>query len=86
MLDVGIMATLHVRRVPEELHECVHALARAKRRSLSAQVIALLQRAVADETRQQQQAQVLDEIRRQRFAPPQGAPDAVDLLREDRAR
>ena len=80
------MATIHVRSVPDALYAQVRELAQAKQRSLSAEVVALLETALAAESRRQQQANVLDAIRRRRFIPPAGAPDSVDLLREDRAR
>ena len=79
------MATIHVRSVPDALYAQVRELAQAKQRSLSAEVVALLETALAAESRRQQQANVLDAIRRRRFIPPAGAPDSVDLLREDRA-
>jgi len=79
------VATIHVRSVPDALYAQVRELAQAKQRSLSAEVVALLETALAAESRRQQQANVLDAIRRRRFIPPAGAPDSVDLLREDRA-
>jgi plasmid stability protein len=78
------MPTLHVRNVPEELYESIRRKARLGRRSLSQEVITLLQRAVQQPERSQ--AEVLESIRRNRHTPPSGAPDAVTLLREDRER
>lgn len=80
------MATLHVRSVPDELYQEVRTLAQATQRSLSAQVITLLRRAIEEERRRQQQAQILETLRHHRFTPPTGAPTAVELLREDRSR
>lgn len=80
------MPTLHVRSVPEELYEQLRTLAYAEQRSLSAQVIDLLARAMEEENGRQQQAQLLAAIRRRRYAPPSSAPDSTQLLREDRAR
>ena len=79
------MNTLHVRSVPEELYEQIRRLALAQQRSLSAQVITLLERAVAEENRREQQADVLASIRRRRFTPT-ATTDSTALLREDRAR
>jgi len=79
------MTTLHVRSVPEELYEQIRQLAQARQRSLSAQVITLLERAVAEESQREQQAELLASIRRRRFKPP-AAMDSTSLLREDRAR
>jgi hypothetical protein len=80
------MQTLHVRSVPDDLYNRLRSLAQSEQRSLSAQVIMLLDRALEDETKLQQQAQILAEIRRRRFTPPPGAPDSVEMLREDRDR
>jgi plasmid stability protein len=80
------MQTLHVRSVPDELYERLRALAHAKQRSLSAQVILLLDRALEEENRRPEQAQILADIRRRRFTPPSTAPDPTEMLREDRER
>ena len=80
------MATLHVRSVPDELYVRLQELAVVRQRSLSAQVITLLEQALSNEERQQQQAKLLAGIRRRRFVPPAGSPDSVALLREDRGR
>jgi plasmid stability protein len=80
------MPTLHVRSVPDALYEQLRSLAHAEQRSLSAEVIDLLARAVEEEETRHQQAQLLATIRRRRYTPPRTAPDSTDLLREDRAR
>jgi plasmid stability protein len=80
------MATLHVRSVPDELYVRLQELAAVRQRSLSAQVITLLEQALSNEERQQQQTRLLAGIRRRRFVPPAGSPDSVALLREDRGR
>ncbi len=80
------MATLHVRSVPDDLYEQLRTLAYSRQRSLSAQVIALLERALLSEAQQEQQAQVLADIRRRRFVLPVHTPDSTELLREDRSR
>ncbi|HXT34847.1 MAG TPA: Arc family DNA-binding protein [Chloroflexota bacterium] len=41
------MASLHVRNVPEDLYNQLHQRAEAERRSLSAEVVILLQQAMA---------------------------------------
>jgi plasmid stability protein len=78
------MATLHVRSVPDHLHEQLQEMARNSHRSLSAQVITLLAEALAAQENSTRQAQLLADIRRRRFHPPPGAPDSVELLRKDR--
>jgi plasmid stability protein len=81
------LATLFVRNVPDGLHARLKARAVARQRSLSAEVISLLEQAISnDERQQQQQAKLLATIRRRRFVPPHDAPDGVTLIREDRQR
>ncbi len=78
------MATLHVRNVPDSLYEQLRELAESKNRSLSAEVIILLGRALEETTGDQ--AALLARIRRRRSFTPAvaGAPDSTTLLREDR--
>lgn len=80
------MSILHVRNVPEVLYERLKSQAEAQHRSLSAEVIALLEWAI--EAREQRSAATLAAIRRRRTFDPvkAGAPDSTELLREDRAR
>lgn len=80
------MNTLHVRSVPDNLYQRLQKLARSRNRSLSAQVITLLARALEEEERLQEQTVILDSIRRRRFTPPAHSPSSLDLLREDRQR
>jgi plasmid stability protein len=80
------MPTLHVRNVPDALYSRLKQQAQAENRSLSAEVIMLLDRALAEAERGQNE--VLDNVRRRRFFRPDqaGAPDSASLLRQDRAR
>jgi len=80
------MPILHVRNVPDELYARLQHRADVQRRSLSAEVITLLDWAVAEMERAS--APTLASIRRRRFFDPSaaGAPDSTTLLREDRAR
>ncbi|WP_420642086.1 FitA-like ribbon-helix-helix domain-containing protein [Candidatus Leptofilum sp.] len=80
------MPTLHVRNVPEILYERIRQRAQSKNRSLSAEVIMLLDFAL--EESDDQQAEILENIRRRRFFKPAavGAPDSTTLLREGRSR
>ena len=80
------MPTLHVRSVPEDIYNQLRSLAQIKQRSLSAQVVAMLERALEAEAQQQHQARLLDTIYRRRFMSPAAAPDSAELLREDRQR
>lgn len=80
------MQTLHVRSVPDDLYNQIKDLARNEQRSLSAQVVVMLTRALKLEVQRQEQSALLDTMRRRRFVPPKDAPDPVAMLREDRAR
>jgi len=79
------LSTLHVRNVPDALYERLRQRAAEQRRSLSAEVIILLSRALDQE---QPPEATLEEIRRGRTYSPSavGAPDSTRLLREDRER
>ncbi len=80
------MPVLHVRNVPDDLYTRLQRRAAAQRRSLSAEVITLLEWAV--EGRERFSELSLASIRRRRFFEPAavGAPDSTTLLREDRGR
>jgi plasmid stability protein len=80
------MATLHIRNVPDELYERLKESAETKRRSLSAQVVVLLNEAMASP--KPSQAELLERLRRLRSSVvlPPNVPDSTVLLREDRER
>lgn len=80
------MPILHVRNVPEDLYEHIRRQAQEQNRSISAQVIHLLERAVLESA--QMQSEVLNDIRRRRTYRPDrvNAPDSLSLLRQDRRR
>ncbi|MBN1139684.1 MAG: hypothetical protein JXM73_24135 [Anaerolineae bacterium] len=80
------MPILHVRNVPDELYARLQQRADAQRRSLSAEVITLLDWAIGETERTA--AATLASIRGRRFFDPAaaGAPDSTTLLRTDRAR
>jgi len=80
------MPTLHVRNVPEELYERIRARAQDESRSITAEVIQLLQRALSDN--EQGQAKILERIQRRRFFRPEdvNAPDSTAMLHQDRSR
>jgi plasmid stability protein len=82
-----MMATLHVRNVPDELYERIRRRAARENRSLSAEVVALLDRATQRDP--ETESPLFERIRRrrQRIQEEIGRfPSSVDLLREDRAR
>jgi predicted transcriptional regulator len=80
------MNTLHVRSVPDDLYARLQQLARARNRSLSAQVVEMLSQSMEEEELRLKQGPVLASIRRRRFSPPEESLASLDLLREDRKR
>ena len=82
------MSTLYVRDVPDELMGRLRERAAKERRSMAAEVVTILERALQDQVPRRNVAQILEDMRRRRDActPPAGAPDSLELLREDRAR
>ncbi len=84
---MGLMAELHVRNLPSDLHTLLRDQAAAERRSMSAHVISVLHQALqpADDQSERQLAAIerLREIR-QRSRLPQGAAPSEQLVREDR--
>ena len=80
------MPILHVRSVPEDLYARLKDRAEAERRSLSAEVITLLEWAVTEAERRPDEQ--LAAIRRRRsFVPAEaGAPPTTELLRAARGR
>jgi plasmid stability protein len=85
-MEVKGMAILHVRNVPERLHADLKRRADSQRRSLSAEVITLLEWAVAEAEHTSEMT--LTSIRQRRTFSPEtaGAPDSTTLLRQDRDR
>lgn len=81
------MATLYVRDVPEDLYERLRGEARRARRSISAETVSLLQRALPSRegASLDELLDTADAIRAEhRLAP--GGPGAAELIREDRDR
>ena len=78
------MSILHVRNVPVDLYERIRRQAHSQNRSISAQVIYLLERAAQESSRSQDE--ILENIRRRRFYRPDqaDAPDSLSLLHQDR--
>jgi len=72
--------------VPDSLYEQIKQQAQRSNRSISAQVITLLQRILTDGD--PPQSEVLGSIHRRRFFKPHemNVPNSTTLLREDRAR
>ncbi len=82
------MATLHVRNVPDDLYAQLQDLATVQNRSISAQVVHLLDSALQFELQRQAQIEILAGIRRRRSlrSANESELDSLALLREDRDR
>ena len=82
------MPTLHVRSVPEELYKRLQQLAEKEKRSLTAEVIALLEAAVRERKARERTSKTLERIRHraQRTKLPEDWVEAAELVREDRRR
>jgi len=78
------MPALHVRNIPDDLYEALMARAEAEGRSLSAQTVAILKRALADQL--VDRAEVARRIAARRRSAGVMTRSAKDLVREDRDR
>lgn len=83
------MPTLHIRNVPAGLYKRIQTIANRERRSVNAQVIALLEHAVARAERpKESMSAILERARalRESIHVPADWPGTLELLREDRRR
>lgn len=83
------MATLYVENVPNELYEALRGRARQHRKSIAAEVVALLEENVITDTERKARRQFLRQVKRFRSRRPsrQGPfPSSEELQREDRLR
>lgn len=84
------MHTLYVRNVPTKLYRRIQSLAESERRSLSAEVITLLDRVVSETSPEPREPMsvVLERIRaiRDSIKLPKNWPGSAALIREDRDR
>jgi plasmid stability protein len=78
---MAAMPTLYLRDVPESLVERLRRRARRNRRSMSAEAIAILQRAVDDE---RDDLGLIRRLRQLQYTVPEGAPSDVELIRQAR--
>ena len=81
------MAILHIRNVPDTLHERIQELAQEEKRSLTAEVIALLAEGIKARESRCDRVAIVARIHRE--APEIKLPgnwiDSATLVREDRA-
>ena len=83
------MATLYVENIPDELYEALRGRARARRRSIAAEVLALLEESIptAEELKARQTLLHKFERMRAKKSHSRGSFSSTEgMLREDRAR
>ena len=83
------MATLYVEGIPGELYEALRRRARERRRSIAAEVVALLEENIptAKELKVRRDfLQKLEKVRASRAEPAGTFPSTEEMQREDRAR
>jgi len=83
------MATLYVENVPDALYDALRKRARNNRKSIAAEVIALLEQNVPTEEQMKKRQRVFRELARLRAMPPLTPgpfPSAEETIREDRER
>jgi plasmid stability protein len=83
------MPTLYVENVPDELYEALRARARGHRKSISAEVLALLEENIPAPAELARRREFLDRARRIRARRSRSAgpfPSSEQVQREDRRR
>ena len=83
------MATLYVENVPDDLHEALRSRAKARRRSIAAEVLALLEENVptAQELKARHEwVRKLERLRKQQTGSGRRFPSTEEMIREDRER
>jgi plasmid stability protein len=79
------MATLQIHDMPDEVYEALAERAQIEHRTVEEQAIAELTQLSPSEARRQRK-EVIERLRTMKSPLPPGAPDPVDLIREDRDR
>lgn len=78
---MSAMPTLYLRDVPESVVARLRRRARRNRRSMSAEAIAILQRAVEIE---REDAGLMRRLRQLQYTVPEDAPNAVEVIHQER--
>lgn len=94
LLGGQAMPTLYVRNIPDDLYQRLQDLAASQHRSISAQVITMIEKALLTEAQQANSGttkpitEILAQSRHRRRVNPTdfGLPDSTTLIREDRDR
>jgi plasmid stability protein len=82
------MATLYVENVPDELYEALRRRARAVRRSIAAEVVALLEQNIPTEKELRSRREITRKLMQLRSGKlsQKRFPSTEEMQREDRAR
>lgn len=83
------MATLYVENVPDELYEALRSRAKARRRSIAAEVLTLLQENVPTAKELKARHELFRRVLRMREKQTKSKgpfPSAEEMIREDRDR
>jgi plasmid stability protein len=83
------MPTLYVENVPKELYEALRSRAKAHRRSIAAEVMALIEENVPTAQELKARREMLQRVLRMREEQPKSRgpfPSAEEMIREDRER
>jgi plasmid stability protein len=83
------MATLYVENVPDEIYKALRKRARENRKSMAAEVIALLKQFIPTAAELKRRQEFYDRLAELRAQPPLGPgpfPSAEEMIREDRER
>jgi len=83
------MATLYVENVPDEIYKALRKRARAKRKSIAAEVIELLEENIPTEAELKRRRKAFEGLARLRAKPPLTPgpfQSAEEMIREDRER
>ena len=83
------MATLYVENVPDSLYKALRKQAREHRKSIAAEVIALLERSIPTAGELRQRREFVSQLKRISSQAPLSTgpfPSSEEMLREDRRR
>ena len=83
------MATLYVENVPDAVYKALRERARKNRKSIAAEVIALLEQNVPTEAELKRRRDFYNKLAEIRSRPSEGPgpfPSAEEMIREDRER
>jgi plasmid stability protein len=83
------MATLYVENIPDDLYEALRSRAKARRRSIAAEVLAMLEENVptARELKSRHEwVRKLARLRKRHAGSGRAFPSAEEMIREDRER